>query len=196
VYSSSCNSCTIYNACNGTTPCVVTLPAYSNCASTNTTVSLSLTPVSTNVTCGSTVEIDAQVTGLSSNGLYGSAAGLPISYSTSLGSVQPIANSGNAMLSLPLGSQGTATVSANYNGTTAQTLVNVSCQQSTVPAVQQPVYVPPVAAPLTILPPNTGDAGLAAQSSNGISTTLLGVFALAGLSLLGIAGAIKVRSRI
>jgi hypothetical protein len=164
-----------------------TYPTYN----TATAVTVSASPASS--TCASPSSISIAVRDQAGNP---AANGTSVTVSASTGTVSPnvVSTSGgvaSTTFTAPNSSNGTATVTATSGTGTGYATVAFSCTSgSTAPiAPSAPIYTAPVG-PITILPPNTGDAGLADQAR---STTSAGI-ALAGLSIAGLGvGALSLR---
>jgi len=170
-----------------------TYPTYS--AATNVTVSAS--PAST--TCSSPSSISVTVKDVNGNI---APDGTSVTVSASTGTISPnvVSTSGGyatTSFSAPANSNGTATVTAASGQGTGYATVSFSCTSAATTAPAAPVYPPavqpytgPYTGPSVILPPNTGDAGLA---SNSRSSSYAGL-ALVTLSVIGMgAGAYSLR---
>jgi len=119
--------------------------------------------------------------------------GTSVTVSASTGTVSPnvVSTSGGyatTSFMAPDNSNGTATVTATSGVGTGYATVAFTCTgvaapaASTAPVYPQAVQYPQAQGPYTILPPNTGDAGLAsgAQTSSGAG------LALVALSVVGL----------
>jgi len=154
-------------------------PTYS--AATNVTVSAS--PAST--TCSSPSSISVTVKDVNGNI---APDGTSVTVSASTGTISPnvVSTSGGyatTTFAAPANSNGTATVTAASGAGTGYATVSFSCTSVPTTAPAAPVYPPaiPYTGPSVILPPNTGDAGLASGSR---STSYAGL-ALVTLSVIG-----------
>jgi hypothetical protein len=177
------NNC--YGACNLTNynscipaPCTNIYGPILNCstnyygccagATSYTPSRVSILPGSNSVACGSATSIT--VTVADPNGLR-APDGTLVTFTTTLGYISSSDNTtgGTAVTSLtiPPGTTGSAKVTATSGGVSADTTVNVTCSsgapavvvQPLLPAIQQAIQ----AIRPTILPPSTGDAGLASD---------------------------------
>jgi hypothetical protein len=115
------------------------------------------------------------------------AAG-PVTLATNLGTISPTSATDQgagvlAVLTAPAAQGGTATVSVSAGGQTGTATAQVNCAQATaVP----PTAVPPTQVPATgIIPPSTGDAGLAGDGGwrSGVAFGLLGLALSGALAL-------------
>jgi hypothetical protein len=169
----------------------------SGCCPTYTTaaaVTVSASPATT--TCTSPSQISVTVKDV--NGAI-APDGTSVTVSASTGTISPnvVSTSGGyatTTFTAPNNTNGTATVTATSGTGTGYATVAFSCTGVST----QPVYVPPpveypqAIGPVGILPPNTGDAGLAGQAR---STSNAGL-ALVGLSVIGLtAGVWSLRRR-
>jgi hypothetical protein len=167
---------------------------YNNTTTYTTAMGLTVTASPASVSCTSPSSISVLV-----KDQLGNIApnGTSVTVSASTGTVNPnvISTSGGYATTTfiaPDNSNGTATVTATSGTGTGYATVAFSCTSPSAVTVPATTYQPPVAppsyypsGPVTIAPPNTGDAGLA-QSSN--STTTTGI-ALVAMSVVGLAGA-------
>jgi hypothetical protein len=171
-----------------------TYPNYPVNPGTISAVTVSAAPASTTCTSPSTISVTVK----DSNGNL-VTNGTSVTVSASTGTVSPnvVSTSGGyatTTFTAPDNSNGTATVTATAGTGTGYATVAFTCTGgSTAPAA--PIYVPPPiydypSGPVSILPPNTGDAGLAQQAR----TTSGAGMALVALSVLGLSvGALKLR---
>jgi len=161
---------------------------------TSTNVTVSASPAST--TCSSPSSIS--VTVKDANGNL-APNGTSVTVSASTGTVNPnvVSTSGGyatTTFAAPDNANGTATVTATSGQGTGYATVSFSCTGVSTTAPASPVY-PPAAyptytGPAVIMPPNTGDAGLA---GNARSSSYAGL-ALVTLSVIGFgAGAYSLR---
>jgi hypothetical protein len=170
-----------------------TVPNYTTAA--NLTVSAS--PASTTCTSPSTISVTVK----DANG-NNAPEGTSVTVSASTGTISPnvVSTSGGyatTTFTAPGNANGTATVTATSGQGSGYATVAFSCTgASTSPA--SPVYptypgdtvYPPAIGPSVILPPNTGDAGLAANAHNNMYAGLT----LVALSVVGLgAGAYSLR---
>jgi len=154
------------------------LPAYGTAAA----VTVSASPAST--TCSSPSSISVTVKDVNGNI---APDGTSVTVSASTGTISPnvVSTSGGyatTTFSAPASSNGTATVTATSGTGTGYATVAFTCSSSSTTA---PAYVPPAAYPQypsVILPPNTGDAGLAANASNNTTAGIV----LVALSVIGL----------
>jgi len=129
---------------------------------------VSILPGSSSVSCGSATSIT--VTVADPNGLR-APDGTLVNFTTTLGYISASDNTtgGTAVTSLtiPPGTSGSAKVTASAGGQSADTTINVTCAsgapqvvvQPLLPAIQQAIQaIRPI-----ILPPSTGDGGLASD---------------------------------
>jgi len=155
-------------------------------AATNVTVSAS--PASTTCTSPSSISVTVK----DANGNL-APNGTSVTVSASTGTVSPnvVSTSGGyatTTFTAPNNSNGTATVTASSGQGTGYATVSFSCTSAApiTSAPAAPVFPPAVqptfAGPSIILPPNTGDAGLAAQ---GHTTSYAGL-ALVTLTVIGL----------
>jgi hypothetical protein len=174
-------------------PTYPTYPTYPVNPGTVSAVTVSASPASTICASPSTISVTVKD---SAGNLVTNGTSVTVSAST--GTVSPnvvSTSSGYATTTFtaPNNSNGTATVTATSGTGTGYATVAFSCTSgSTAPS--SPVYTPPSydypTGPVSIMPPNTGDAGLAQQAS----TTSNAGMALVALSVLGAgAGALKLR---
>ena len=165
---------------------------YPTAFSTATNVTVSASPASTTCTSPSTISITLK----DANGIL-SPDGTSVTVSASTGTVSPnvvstIGGYATTTFTAPNNSNGTATVTASSGQGTGYATVSFSCTGAittapAAPAAPPAPYYPPAVAPTfggtsVILPPNTGDAGLAAQ---GHTTSYAGL-ALVTLSVIGL----------
>jgi hypothetical protein len=161
---------------------------------TATNVVVSASPAST--TCSSPSSISVTVKDVNGNI---APDGTSVTVSASTGTISPnvVSTSGGyatTSFAAPANSNGTATVTATSGQGTGYATVAFSCTGASTTAPAAPVY-PPAAyptytGPAVIMPPNTGDAGLA---SNARSSSYAGL-ALVTLSVIGFgAGAYSLR---
>jgi len=146
-------------------------------------VTVSASPASTTCTSPSTISVTVKDV----NGNL-AANGTSVTVSASTGTVSPnvVSTSGGyatATFTAPGNSNGTATVTATSGTGTGYATVAFSCtggstSQVNVPPADYPTYT----GPSVILPPNTGDAGLA----NSASTSTTAGIALVALSVIGL----------
>jgi hypothetical protein len=154
--------------------------------STATNVTVSASPAST--TCASPSSISITVKDANGN-LAPNGTSVTVSASTGTVSPNVVSTSGGyatTTFAAPDNSNGTATVTASSGQGTGYATVAFSCTGASTTAPASPVY-PPTAGyptytgPAVIMPPNTGDAGLA---SNARSSSYAGL-ALVTLSVIG-----------
>jgi len=149
-----------------------------------TALTVSASPASVNCASPSTISIAVKDS-------FGNMApnGTSVTVSASTGTVSPnvVSTSGGiatATFTAP-GSSGTATVTATSGQGTGYATIAYSCAATTTtaPSTSAPIYLPPTSVgPVSILPPNTGDAGLAGSAGN---STNAGI-ALVALSVIGL----------
>jgi hypothetical protein len=160
---------------------------------TASAVTVSASPATS--TCASPSSVSISVRDQAGNP---AANGTSVTVSASTGTVSPnvVSTSGgvaSTTFTAPNSSNGTATVTATSGTGTGYATVAFTCTGvTTAPAAPvSPIYTGPVG-PISILPPNTGDAGLASSAR---STTSAGI-ALAGLSIAGLGvGALSLRKQ-
>jgi len=166
-----------------------TIPTYG----TATSVTVSASPASTTCTSPSNISVTLK----DANGNI-APDGTSVTVSASTGTISPnvVSTSGGyatTTFTAPGNANGTATVTATSGQGTGFATVSFTCTGvTTSPAspVYPPAAYPPYAGPSVILPPNTGDAGLA---DNARSSTYAGL-ALVTLSVIGLgAGAYSLR---
>jgi len=162
---------------------------YPTSFSTATNVTVSASPASTTCTSPSTISVTLK----DANGIL-SPDGTSVTVSASTGTVSPnvvstIGGYATTTFMAPNNSNGTATVTASSGQGTGYATVSFSCTGAitTVPSAPAAPVFPPAVQPTfggtsVILPPNTGDAGLAAQ---GHTTSYAGL-ALVTLSVIGL----------
>jgi hypothetical protein len=153
---------------------------------TATNVTVSASPASTTCTSPSSISVTVK----DANGNI-APDGTSVTVSASTGTISPnvVSTSGGyatTTFTAPGSSNGTATVTASSGQGTGYATVAFTC---TGASTTSPVYpsdpgavYPPALGPSIILPPNTGDAGLAA---NGHTTSYAGL-ALITLSVIGL----------
>jgi hypothetical protein len=170
--------CTFVNVVAGTaTPTVTTTPA----AASGVTVSAAPSTVN----CSGSSFITVVVKSGSAN----VADGTVVTVSTTSGSLSPTSapTSGGGILTIfTAGStSGTATITASAGGVTGTTTVTVNCGAPTAVPTSPPPPPPvqTVAPGGGIRPPNTGDAGLAAD--NGTNWMIVGIVAVIATSAAG-----------
>jgi len=151
-------------------------------AATATQIGVSASPAS--VSCGSAATVAVTVRDNNGNPV---PDGTSVTLTASMGTIAP--TSGNTaggaisgVFTSP-GANGTAVITAASGSASGQATVTVNCAgvgsaQTSAP----PVYAPPPVGAI-IYPPNTGDAGLAAQSSG--SSRLAGALAIALMVVVG-----------
>jgi hypothetical protein len=149
---------------------------------TATNVVVTASPASTTCTSPSSISVTAK----DANGNI-APDGTSVTVSASTGTVSPnvVSTSGGyatTTFTAPANANGTATVTATSGQGTGYATVSFSCTGASTTAPSEPVVVPPYVGPSVILPPNTGDAGLA---SNARSTSYAGL-ALVTLSVIGL----------
>jgi hypothetical protein len=160
---------------------------------TNTTMGVTVSASPATSTCASPSSVSISVRDQAGNP---AANGTSVTVSASTGTVSPnvVSTTGGVASTTfvsPDGSNGTATITATSGTGTGYATVAFTCTSSAPAIPAAPIYTGPVG-PVSILPPNTGDAGLADQAR---TTTSAGV-ALAGLSLAGLAvGAMSLRKQ-
>jgi len=161
---------------------------------TSTNVTVSASPAST--TCSSPSSISVTVKDANGN-LAPNGTSVTVSASTGTVSPNVVSTSGGyatTTFAAPDNANGTATVTATSGQGTGYATVSFSCTGASTTAPASPVY-PPAAyptytGPAVIMPPNTGDAGLA---SNARTSSYAGL-ALVTLSVIGFgAGAYSLR---
>jgi len=167
---------------------------YPNNYTTATNVTVSASPAST--TCSSPSSIS--VTVKDANGNI-APDGTSVTVSASTGTISPnvVSTSGGyatTSFAAPGNANGTATVTAASGQGTGYATVSFSCTGASTTSPASPVYpptdYPTYTGPAVIMPPNTGDAGLAGNAS---SSSYAGL-ALVTLSLIGFgAGAYSLR---
>ena len=167
-----------------------TYPTYS----TATNVTVSASPASTTCTSPSSISVTVK----DANGNI-APDGTSVTVSASTGTISPnvVSTAGGyatTTFTAPGNSNGTATVTASSGQGTGYATVAFSCTGSaTIPdgTYYPPAAVPPsYTGPAVIMPPNTGDAGLAA---NGHTASYAGLV-LVTLSVIGLgAGAYSLR---
>jgi hypothetical protein len=165
-------------------------PAYS----TATNVTVSASPASTTCTSPSSISVSVK----DANGNI-APEGTSVTVSASTGTISPnvvSTSGGNATTTFtaPGNSNGTATVTASSGVGTGYATVAFTCTSGSASAPAVPVYpgveYPQALGPSVILPPNTGDAGLAGNAH----TSSYAGLALITLSVLGLgAGAYSLR---
>jgi hypothetical protein len=122
------------------------------------------------------------------------ANGTSVTVSASTGTISPnvVSSSGGVAtttFTAPDNANGTATVTATSGTGSGYATIAFTCTGVSTTAPTSPVYVPPAVSypqavgPVSILPPNTGDAGLASQARTGSGAGV----ALIGLSVVGLA---------
>jgi hypothetical protein len=170
-------------------------PNYPVNPGTISAVTVSASPAST--TCASPATISVTVKDSAGNLVTN---GTSVTVSASTGTVSPnvVSTSGGyatTTFTAPDNSNGTATVTATAGTGTGYATVAFSCTGGSTTSPASPVYPPSYdypSGPVSIMPPNTGDAGLA---QNARTTSNAGM-ALVALSLLGVgAGAMKLRQQ-
>jgi len=154
---------------------------YPNNYTTATNVTVSASPAST--TCSSPSTISVTVKDVNGNI---APDGTSVTVSASTGTVSPnvVSTSGGyatASFSAPNNANGTATVTAASGQGTGYATVAFSCTGASTTAPVYPPTYPSYTGPAVIMPPNTGDAGLA---SNARSSSYAGL-ALVTLSVIG-----------
>jgi hypothetical protein len=131
---------------------------------TATAVTVSASPSS--VVCTSPSSISVTVKDSAGN-LAPDGTSVTISGSTGTVSPNVVSTSGGyatTSFTAPNNANGTATITATSGQGTGYATVTFSCTSASTTAPSAPVYVPPAAVPIGIIsPPNTGDAGLAAD---------------------------------
>jgi hypothetical protein len=140
-------------------------PIYNNIVpAIATQIGVSASPAS--VSCGSAATVAVTVRDANGNPV---PDGTAVTFSASMGTIAPSTGntSGGAISGVftSPGSNGTAVITASSGSASGQATVTVNCSGAIgAPQVSAPpqVYAPPPAG-LTILPPNTGDAGLLGQ---------------------------------
>jgi hypothetical protein len=154
---------------------------------TTSAVTVSASPSTTQCTDPATISISVR-------DAAGNMApnGTSVTVSASTGTVSPnVASTSGGMatatFTAPANSNGVATVTATSGTGTGYATVSFSCTSASTTAPASPVYLPPnyssyPQGPVSIMPPNTGDAGLAQNAS---STTTAG-YALVALSVIGL----------
>jgi len=160
---------------------------------TSTNVTVSASPAST--TCSSPSSISVTVKDANGN-LAPNGTSVTVSASTGTVSPNVVSTSGGyatTTFAAPDNANGTATVTAASGQGTGYATVSFSCTgaSTTAPAsVYPPAAYPTYTGPAVIMPPNTGDAGLA---GNARSSSYAGL-ALVTLSVIGFgAGAYSLR---
>jgi hypothetical protein len=173
-----------------TYPTYPTFPTYPVNPGVVSSVTVSAAPAS--VTCANPSTITVTVKDQAGNLV---ATGTSVTVSASTGTVSPnvVSTSGGYATTTymaPNNSNGTATVTATSGTGTGYATVSFTCTGTSAPSAPAPVYPPAypdyTSGPITILPPNTGDAGLAAQAG---TTTGAGA-ALVALSVIGLAAGV------
>jgi len=163
---------------------------YPNSYTTATNVTVSASPAST--TCSSPSSIS--VTVKDANGNI-APDGTSVTVSASTGTISPnvVSTSGGyatTSFAAPNNANGTATVTAASGQGTGYATVSFSCTGASTTAPAYPPSYPTYTGPAVIMPPNTGDAGLA---GNARSSSYAGL-ALVTLSVIGFgAGAYSLR---
>lgn len=164
--------------------CCAGYPTNTTAYGTAAAVTVSASPASTTCTSPSTISITVK-------DVNGNLApnGTSVTVSASTGTISPnvVSTSGGyatTTFMAPDNTNGTATVTATSGTGTGYATVAFSCTGTSTTA---PVYAPPSAyptygGPAVIMPPNTGDAGLASSAS---TSTTAGI-ALVALSVLGL----------
>jgi len=155
-----------------------TYPAYGTAAA----VTVSASPASTTCTSPSSISVTVK----DANGNI-APDGTSVTVSASTGTVSPnvVSTAGGyatTTFAAPANSNGTATVTATSGTGTGYATVAFTC---TGAPTTSPVYPPAASYPIgpsVILPPNTGDAGLAAKAR---TSTTAGI-ALVALSVIGL----------
>jgi hypothetical protein len=162
---------------------------------TASALTVSASPASVTCTSPSTISITVkdQMGNLAPNGTS-------VTVSASTGTISPnvVSSSGGyatATYTAPNNSNGTATVTATSGQGTGYATIAFSCTGASTTAPASPVYLPPTdypVGPVTIMPPNTGDAGLADAARNSSNAGM----ALVALSVIGLtAGAWSLRQQ-
>jgi hypothetical protein len=160
-------------------------PTYNTTVST---VSVTASPAST--TCASPSTISITVTD-STGAVMANGASVTVSASAGTVSSNVVSTSNGIATTVwtaPSNSNGVATLTATSGTATGNATISFSCTgAATTTAPSQPVYVPPTdpyypqaVGPVSIMPPNTGDAGLV-----GGSTTSNAGMALVAISVIG-----------
>jgi hypothetical protein len=132
---------------------------------------LTVTASPASVTCASPSSVSVAVRDVSGNP---AANGTSVTISASSGTISPnvVSTSGGiatATYTAPDNSNGTATITATSGQGSGYATVTYTCTGVSTTSPSVPVYVPPaVTGPIgVIVPPNTGDAGLAATRLSG-----------------------------
>jgi hypothetical protein len=166
---------------------------------TATAVTVSASPAT--VSCASTSQISVAVKDANGNM---APNGTSVTVSASSGTISPnvVSTTGgiaSTSFTAPGNTNGTATVTATSGQGTGYATVAFTCtgtSTTSTTSTSAPVYIPPASfpvGPVTISPPNTGDAGLADGARS--STNAAGI-ALVALSVIGLtAGGLALRQQ-
>jgi hypothetical protein len=161
-------------------------PIYNNVVpATATQIGVSASPAA--VSCGSAATVAVTVHDANGNPV---PDGTAVTLTSSMGTIAPTTGNtaGGSMSGVftSPGSNGTAVITVSSGSASGQATVTVNCSGAVVGSAQTsappPVYAPPPSGAI-IYPPNTGDAGLAGQSSG--SSRLPAALAVALMVVVG-----------
>jgi hypothetical protein len=147
---------------------------------------LGVTASPASVTCGQAASVAVSIKDTSGNNV---PDGTPVTLSTTQGTITPntsTTSGGSAAGTFTsAASSGTAVITATAGGTSGQATVSVTCGSNVTSPSAPPSSPPPVFVPgpgTSILPPNTGDAGL--LDRNASTSTRVATAVAAALSVL------------